>query len=478
MATRYVRKTGSDSNGGTSPSDAWLTIGKALGASGISSGDTVYVGAGVYRESVTVAMTSAVAETKIIGDVTGQFTGDAGEVRWTAYVTNDKTLPVSASALVLTGRDFLTFENIVFIGGTGSPIDATSNNATNITWRRCEFHLGGSSGSTLLIDAGFTAGTAPNWTVDSCVFGASTGVKLRFNLVVSGSADFDTGIVIKNSIFHTGGNFAVTFAGSTGTGKPGNAKFINNTVLSPSGVSTGAVFNTASPCLVYGNVFICFTGTALSANTAGQITENYNLIHATTARSSVTAGANSISNGSYSWAMMSFGAEMLRGFQCRPFGMPTEGSPLLGFGAHPEVLTVDALGASRPSGGQITSGVGALERGNSGAKESTVIRTAGGSALKIIGPGYQDFQVPVDATSTTISIYGRYDSTHGATNKPQMQILQGGECGVADQTITMTAAADTWEQLSATFTPTAKGIVTVRLISRAAAAAGIAYFDD
>ena len=69
MATYYVRKTGSDSNAGTSAGAAWLTIGKALGASGIASGDTVYIGAGVYREAVTVNMTSATAETKVIGDV-------------------------------------------------------------------------------------------------------------------------------------------------------------------------------------------------------------------------------------------------------------------------------------------------------------------------------------------------------------------------------------------------------------------------
>ena len=46
MTTYYVRATGSDGAAGTSAGTAWLTIGKALGAAGIASGDTVYVGAG------------------------------------------------------------------------------------------------------------------------------------------------------------------------------------------------------------------------------------------------------------------------------------------------------------------------------------------------------------------------------------------------------------------------------------------------
>ncbi len=48
--TYYVAKTGSDSNSG-SQTAPWLTIGHA--ASKVAAGDTVYVGAGTYSESVT-----------------------------------------------------------------------------------------------------------------------------------------------------------------------------------------------------------------------------------------------------------------------------------------------------------------------------------------------------------------------------------------------------------------------------------------
>ena len=56
MTNYFVRKNGSDAAAGTSAGAAWLTLGKALGAAGIASGDTVYIGAGVYREAVTAAL--------------------------------------------------------------------------------------------------------------------------------------------------------------------------------------------------------------------------------------------------------------------------------------------------------------------------------------------------------------------------------------------------------------------------------------
>ena len=46
----YVAKSGNDSNTGLSKQQAWLTIGHA--AQVVQAGSTVYVGAGVYHESV------------------------------------------------------------------------------------------------------------------------------------------------------------------------------------------------------------------------------------------------------------------------------------------------------------------------------------------------------------------------------------------------------------------------------------------
>src|SRR3954454_6912896 len=99
MTNFFVRKTGSDSNNGLSAGAAWLTIGKALTSGGVAAGDTVYIGAGIYRETVTASLTNPASEVKFVGDIDGAFTGDPGEVVWTSWTTNDATAPASAATL-------------------------------------------------------------------------------------------------------------------------------------------------------------------------------------------------------------------------------------------------------------------------------------------------------------------------------------------------------------------------------------------
>ena len=51
MATYYVSaQNGNDTNDGLSAANAWVTIGKAVGE--VAAGDTVYIGAGTYREKL------------------------------------------------------------------------------------------------------------------------------------------------------------------------------------------------------------------------------------------------------------------------------------------------------------------------------------------------------------------------------------------------------------------------------------------
>jgi len=120
---------------------------------------------------------------------------------------------------------------------------------------------------------------------------------------------------------------------------------------------------------------------------------------------------------------------------------------------------------------------GALQLHDTAVKE-TATTDAGSVGIRIDGPGSHEFLIPVDASSTTITVKARYDSNHGTTNKPQAILLANGEIGVSTETETMTSAADTWETLTfSAFTPSAKGIVTVRLVSRSDTPYGRAYFD-
>lgn len=480
MATYYVRKSGSDSNAGTSAGAAWLTIGKALGAAGIASGDTVYIGAGVYREVVTVAMTSATAETQIIGDVTGQYTGDPGVVEWTAFTTDDKTAP-GTRPLTLNGRDYLTFKNLLFVGGNSAgcqSIDIRTSNSTNITIQNCAF-LPGNAVTVPHVSLTADANISSNLTIDSCFFFICPA--LTITLTRSGSADYDSSVLMKNCVCMgsaAGGNVGIDIS-STGAGSfyGGGVDVFNCTFYAAGMRAASSTLSTSIPCTIYNSYILHPSGTGLNANTSGQIVEDYNVVHAGTARTNVTAGSNSIATGNYAHRLY-FGWEKMWALPVRSALEPMSGAPILAFGAQGGGPSVDIFGATRPSGGASTSyAVGAYERGNFGTRETSVTH-AGAAALKLIGPGYHDFQVPVDATSTTITIYARYDTNHAATNKPQISVLNGGGCGVSDATATMTAAVDTWEALALTFTPTAKGIVTIRCISRSAAGNGIAYFDS
>jgi len=482
MATRYVRKTGSDGNGGTSPSDAWLTIGKALGASGLASGDQLWVGAGTYRETVAVAMTSATAETKITGDVDGAMTGDAGEVIWTAYTTNDTTTPSATILLNLAGRDFLTFEKLTMIGAPGNVTinGSTTTNATNITFTDCTIITSTQNTSALVTYTGL-ANVQANWLFNRCCFLTQVGNAVTIILPTSASADYDANIVFRSCFFLLLSGTAISVATSGAAAfKPGGVVALNCTSHAANFmVATTGNVATSIPCQVKNCLILSGSSVALSANSTGQIVEDYNRIQGASARSNVAVGTHSISDTSIA-PLYELGQALMVGRSPRPFLSPMAGSPLLGFGndSSPTPPTVDLLNRPRPAGGgSLLPAVGAFERHDTAIREVTTVRT-GTTALVIVGPGDHQFDVAVDAVSTVIACWMRFDTNHGTTTRPQVVITNGTECGVADQTITATGAVDTWVQVSATIVPTSAGVVTVRVVARPTAATGKLFVDD
>lgn len=493
MATYYVSPYGSDANAGTGPgpSAAWQTLGKALGAAGIGSGDTVYVAPGTYRETVTVAMVSATSETRVLGDPqnaqgftqTGGVLGVVpGPVTWTAYTTNDRTTPAAATLLTLSGQDYLTFEGLQMIGGNpASAISCFTASAvsTNITFRRCTFISGTTNSAGNVGSVTGAADTALNWLFDRCLFLCPfRGVS--FTLPTSASADYSAEVVFRNCLALMGGSASLVRVTASGAGafKGGGVTLRESTIVGGRALETGsASLSTTLPCAAYSNVVITTVGVVFSANTSGQIVEDYNLIWATSPRTNVSAGGNSVTGPTYA-PLFDFGQALLFGFAVQPFGAPLANSPLLGFGTAAGATATDLLERPRPAGGEATTyAVGALERHNTAQQETSVV-DAGGVGLKLVGPADHDILIPVDAAATSISIKVRYDTNHGTTNKPQVQLLANPEIGVSAQTVTATVGVDTWETLAlASFTPTRKGWVTLRLLSRASAGSGIAYFD-
>lgn len=499
MATYYVDfVNGSNANNGLGPDAShatnkpWKTIAKLIGASGMASGDTAYLSpAGPFREVVTAAMTAATAETKITGDpenkqgfkTSGGVAVAPGPVIWTAYTTNDKTAPSSTALLTTAGRHFLTFQYITMVAG-GATNPALINAFTfthDLTFKDCLFLSGKGNGIVMCYFEG-SAGAANNLLIDRCI------VKCSVQNAVGGvfmielprhSADYDCGITIRNTIIYGGGSpgaFRIVSTGA-GSGKGGGAKIRNCTMYGALiGVSCGdANLSTTFPVLVNNCVIDC--GQALVANTSGQITESYNWLNPVSPRSNVTAGTGSISDGSYA-LLAEFGQTQFFGSSLRPFYEPSAGSPLLGFGNDGNQTAYDLRNKLRPAGGVSASpAAGALERANTFGKETGTVRT-GSNAISITGPGYQEFLIPVDATSTTISVYVRWDATYAGT-KPQLQIDANGEIGVAAETKTATGSSGSWEQLTlSAITPTVAGIVTVRVLSNDTNGGGHMYVDD
>lgn len=445
--------------------------------------------AGPFREVVTVNMTSPTAETQIIGDPanaqgfkdSGGVLVAPGYVTWSAYLTNDTTAPSTSSLLTLNGRDFLTFKNILMVGGNASNscVTASTTNSVNIKFQDCVFLVINTGGNAIVYTG--LADVASNWIIDRCVFGGSSnGAAITIALPTSASADYDTNFQITNCIMRASYSiFCLVSASGAASFKGGGVDIFNfTTIFRCTAISIGtANISTSIPCTIYNSFLSTGPSVSLVANTTGQILEDNNRILAPTPRTNVTAGAASISDLSHA-PLYELGYAEMAGFLPRPFGMPMAGSPLLGRGATAGGPVVDILNRPRPAGGGSTSYAwGAYERHDTGVRETSVV-DAGSNALKLVGPGDHDFIIPVDATSTTITVRARYDTNHATTNKPQATILNGEEIGVVTETKTMTSAVDTWETLTFTaFTPTAKGFITLRLISRSAAGNGIAYFD-
>ncbi len=489
--TYYIRKTGSDSNAGTSAGAAWLTIGKALGASGMASGDTVYVGAGVYRESVTVAMTSAVAETFVVADVDGSKTGDVGEVRWTAYGTNDTSVPGNTTTLNLSGRDFLAFQKFVMVGGSSSLIDATTATSTNCKLQDCTLISGvAGAGADHLIAWTNASGTAANWTVERCVLMGFAGEFIKLTLTFTGVSDYDLAFTIRNCLLLGGGQASlpiistVVSGGSILTGAGSGPAVQNCTILmggTGDAIATGASISASQTCKVKNCVIL---GGGLNASSAGQIVEDYNHIVAGTARTNVSTGTHSKTGATYS-TLLEVGQALQQGRQHRLFMTPSSDSPYLGFDndSTPTALTIDFLNRPRPSGSgpspsaNAKNAIGYLERHDYGVKEASVVDTSSTYSVKMTGPGDWEVQVPVDASSTTVTVRVRFDTNY-AGSLPQAILLDNAEIGVSTETKTATGSADAWSTLTfSAFTPSAKGWVTIRLYSRSTAGNGLTYWD-
>jgi len=118
---RFVRATGNDAADGRSPLTAWRTLAFAL--TQVTPGQELFVGAGTYAETLTIA-TAATAEAplRIRGDRAGEFTGDPGEILIDAGG--------ATAGVTLQGASFVFLRGLTIRGADGGPAAGAGLRAT------------------------------------------------------------------------------------------------------------------------------------------------------------------------------------------------------------------------------------------------------------------------------------------------------------------------------------------------------------
>jgi hypothetical protein len=345
MTNYFVRVSGSDGAAGTTAGAAWRTIGKALGAAGIASGDTVYVGAGVYREAVTVAMTSAVAETTIHGDVTGEFTGDPGEVIWTNFVNGWHDTP-AGDVLNLAGRDFLTLRNLTMVAGAaGQCVDGSTAHSGDIKIDKCYLVAFGTQ--AVLATASFA--TALNWTIQNSFISAYTAACVSFTLTTGSGADYDANVQIIDSLFLSSNSPVNATNSGTAANEGGGIDVLRCTSI---GSGTAALLSTSGtrmsltiPCTVQDSLAF---GPLANAGEVGAITDSGGNI-SSGALTNVTAHATTkTATEDFPEQLISLGHEWMWGMQPRRAFAPM--LPAVFGRGHIGSTNTDIEGRVRPEG--------------------------------------------------------------------------------------------------------------------------------
>ncbi len=262
QSTYYVRKTGSDSNAGTSPGSAYKTIDKA--ADTATAGATIYVGAGTYTETVTPSNDGTAGSPIVyVADTSGAQTGDAGEVIIRRTGNGQDVLVVDSDNyltfrgfIIEDGRDTITWdnsvggvlENCVIRGSFDDLIEVSGN--SELTIRGCTISDVGDDAVDVNSGDVTVESTTFDDVSDNVLYLSDSGGSLvarRCTVSNAGSGAFATGgtLTLVNCVFYDIDDDAVRGEGST-------TLHIYNCTIDDTGADGVRSWGTAN---VYNNIF-------------------------------------------------------------------------------------------------------------------------------------------------------------------------------------------------------------------------------
>jgi len=144
MATYYLQLNGNDANTGLGPAagQAWRTFRRAVNATGVGSGDTLYIAPGDYRDtSGTIPLDGTYSTTtSIIGNPSGsQFTGiSSGRILITSRGNSDvSAVGGPTNTISITNKSNLIFENLMFENTSVNGTVMLLTNCTDLVFKKC-----------------------------------------------------------------------------------------------------------------------------------------------------------------------------------------------------------------------------------------------------------------------------------------------------------------------------------------------------
>jgi len=455
MTTYYVGPGGNDGNDGLSWANRFLTLNGAEDEP-VASGDTVYVGPGIYREQLTCDVDGA-SEIAYIADVTGIHTdGVGGDVIISGSdgdTTATRSFCVSASSM--SYRTFVGFHCVGF-----NNAGMYFSGCDHITVEDCSFD-GGDATSTRGIN--FTA-TYSNVNATRCI---AIGCTLDGILFYNSSDQAATSCTVSDCLvignqngFQCWNVDSVVFQNCTSIG--------NDTGIRTNSLA-GSTSITVRNCIINGYI-------GFNASASGEVSSTY---------CQVTSNSNSnwsAGTGDVELYVMNLQLPILYGtYAGIRYPVPLLGqlNPYAYAGAvtGSSETSTDLFGISKPTTASKSSW-GAIQFQDF-ERETTTTRGGSTASIKFEDAGEMQIWVPVDGSEITVSVYCYREANYAGTN-PRLVIKQPGQ---ADRTTTDAAAASQWNELTDTFTPSSDtDYVVVCLQSlntdTANAATNDCFFDD